>query len=200
MNITIENMQIVRLPTPEEIRNLRVRAGLTQKKLAELAGVTQAYIAKIEKGQADPKLSTLQRILHAIESEISSSYPVTVGEIATQPVIYVRPTDTVKKSVELMERHNISQLPVIEGGKQIGAISETNLLKRVASGEKLNTLLNQRVSKIMGPPFPIVDRTTDIRRIYTMLEEHPAVLVTEREKIIGIITRADIFKLRRRMR
>lgn len=35
---------------------------ITQKQLAELTGIDQADISKIETGNANPKLSTLQRI------------------------------------------------------------------------------------------------------------------------------------------
>jgi len=36
---------------------------LTQKKLAEMAGVSQAHVAKIEQGKVDPRLSTVNKIL-----------------------------------------------------------------------------------------------------------------------------------------
>jgi predicted transcriptional regulator len=51
----------------EEIRAMRMKLGLTQTQLAQLAGVTQAYIAKIEAGKADPRVSTLEKILAALE-------------------------------------------------------------------------------------------------------------------------------------
>ena len=44
-----------------EIKKLRKKFGITQKELAEKAGVTQAYIAKLENKQIDPKLSLLTR-------------------------------------------------------------------------------------------------------------------------------------------
>ncbi|MHA1431033.1 MAG: helix-turn-helix domain-containing protein, partial [Candidatus Freyarchaeota archaeon] len=54
-----------RLPTPEDIKRLRKKVGLTQTELAEKAGVSQSLIARIESGSVDPRLSTLQRILNA---------------------------------------------------------------------------------------------------------------------------------------
>lgn len=193
-------MKVARLPTPQEIRQLRVKAGFTQKKLAELVGVTQAYIAKIESGQADPKLSTLKKILEAIETKSSASRHVAAGEIATRPVIAVKPQAPVKKAIRLMEEHNISQIPVLESGAQVGSISETTLIRLVGAGEKLETLLERKVSEVMEVPFPVVSQDIDLSLIYPLLEERPAVLVAERGKIVGILTRADIFKLGEKMR
>ena len=45
------------IPSPEDIRRMRIRAGLTQKELAERAGVSQSLIARIERGSVDPRLS-----------------------------------------------------------------------------------------------------------------------------------------------
>ncbi|HIQ55845.1 MAG TPA: helix-turn-helix domain-containing protein, partial [Pyrodictium sp.] len=53
----------MRIPTPEELRKLRLKAKLTQRELAKRAGVSQSLIARLERGQVNVRLSTLQRIL-----------------------------------------------------------------------------------------------------------------------------------------
>lgn len=40
----------------------RKESGLTQKQLAEKTGITQADISRLEKGNANPSLRTLQRL------------------------------------------------------------------------------------------------------------------------------------------
>ncbi len=47
------------------LRELRQERGLSQRRLAELAGVTQPTIVAIERGQREPSLSLLSRILEA---------------------------------------------------------------------------------------------------------------------------------------
>jgi transcriptional regulator with XRE-family HTH domain len=44
----------------------RTRRGLTQAQLAEAIGVAQPRIARIERGDANPRLMTLARIAHAL--------------------------------------------------------------------------------------------------------------------------------------
>jgi predicted transcriptional regulator len=49
------------------VREARQKAGLTQTRLTELAGLTQQYIARIEAGQINPTLATMAavaRVLH----------------------------------------------------------------------------------------------------------------------------------------
>lgn len=45
------------------LANARAKLGLTQKQLASRAGVSQAYIAKLEGGEANPTLDTIGSLL-----------------------------------------------------------------------------------------------------------------------------------------
>jgi transcriptional regulator with XRE-family HTH domain len=51
----------------ENIRRLRKQKGWTQTDLAERAGVRIAHISNMEQDQGDPKLSTLRKLLTALE-------------------------------------------------------------------------------------------------------------------------------------
>ena len=50
-----------------QIRKLREARGLTQSELAEKAGVTREYIARLEAGRYDPSLSTIERLAKALK-------------------------------------------------------------------------------------------------------------------------------------
>jgi predicted transcriptional regulator len=180
----------------EEIRAMRMKLGLTQTQLAQLAGVTQAYIAKIEAGKADPRVSTLEKILAALGRAAPKKRTV-AGEIMTSPIIYIKPTDKIRKAVRLMESHGISQLPVLDKFAQVGSISETTLMRKIADRIDLSKLMLQKVEKVMEGPFPAVDRGTDVDTVYRLLEHSPAVLVVERGRPAGIVTKADVLKLAR---
>jgi transcriptional regulator with XRE-family HTH domain len=51
------------------LRRARAQKGLTQRQVAELAGVPQSSIAKIESGARQPTLPVLTRILVALDLE-----------------------------------------------------------------------------------------------------------------------------------
>lgn len=49
------------------VREARRRAGFTQRELAAKSGIPQETIARIERGRADPRVMTLDRLLEACE-------------------------------------------------------------------------------------------------------------------------------------
>jgi transcriptional regulator with XRE-family HTH domain len=55
------------------LRQLRDQRGLSQRALAEKAGISREYLARLETGRQDPTLSTLEKIARALK--------VTVGAI-----------------------------------------------------------------------------------------------------------------------
>ncbi len=182
----------IRIPSPKDLRKLRIKAGLTQKELARRAGVSQSLIARIEKGDINPRLSTLQKILEVINEALEESEDIT--KIMHSPVITLKPDDLVEKAVKLMDRYGISQIPVVDDqGKIIGTVIDTTLLKRVLE-EKSEVLFKRKVSEVMDPPLPTLPPSTKISTVSLLLFEYPAVLIVDKGKIIGIITKIDLIK------
>lgn len=182
-------MAQVRLPTPEEVRRLRKIAGLTQKELANRAHVSQSLIARIEAGQVDPRLSTLQKILSAITSTEEKNL---AQHIMNKPVISVDVTDRARKAVDLMKKHDVSQLPVLRGKRVVGSIQEATLVKRLLLSRDPWKVYSGFVQDIMEAPFVTVDPTAGLNEILTLLGEgHPAVLVLDEGILVGIITKID---------
>jgi transcriptional regulator with XRE-family HTH domain len=59
----------------EVLRDARRRAGLTQTGLAELTGTSQATISAYERGEKEPTLATLDRLLTATGRRLSVRGP-----------------------------------------------------------------------------------------------------------------------------
>lgn len=173
------------LITGDMLKKLRTEAGLTQKKLAEFAGVSQAHIAKIERGKVDPRLSTINKILQVLTEGKERK----CQDIMTKGVLFARPEDYIFKVSEEMVRHAISQMPVLSGNKIVGTITEESIIRNLSSN-----IANEKAKNVMGPPLPTVSEETEIDAIRPVLERHQGVLVTRGKEVVGIITRSDLLK------
>jgi predicted transcriptional regulator len=180
------------LPTPEDIKKRRIALHLTQNELAKRAGVSQPLIARIEAGDVDPRLSTLQKIFAAFE-EIEKEQ-VLAKDIMHLSVVHTTPEDTVDSAVSLMEKEGFSQVPVLDKGVPVGSISTDTVVHYMLDNKQKN-LASMPVKDIMMEPFPTVSPTTDANTVSHLLEKHPAVLVVEYGKVIGVITKHDIMRL-----
>jgi transcriptional regulator with XRE-family HTH domain len=49
-----------------QLKKLRAARGMTQEALAEKAGISRTYIARLELGQQDPTLGTLEKLAKAL--------------------------------------------------------------------------------------------------------------------------------------
>jgi CBS domain-containing protein len=75
-------------------------------------------------------VSSVLQFRRSAEREWLGSVPVRA--VMSANVITAAPDDTVHTSVELMLRHRIGCLPVVEHGKLVGLISETDCLRHLA--------------------------------------------------------------------
>src|SRR5215467_789972 len=96
---------------------------------------------------------------------------------------------TVEQAASLMREHDISQLPVIEGGEVVGSISETRILDILVSDPVAK---RKPVAEYMEKPFPVIAENASIDEIaHNMDHQNPAVLV-KRGSGFDIITKSDL--------
>lgn len=182
------------IPSPEELRLLRIRAGLTQAELAERAGVSQSLIARIESGKVNPRVSTLVRIYQALEEFMEEE--LTACEVMSSPVVHVLPSASLLEVARLMWEKGFSQLPVLdeEGSENLGTVFDDDVLRAFIRENARASMLT--AADVMSDPLSIVSCSTKVRSIARMLGRGlPAVLVEDEMKIVGIITKSDIAKL-----
>jgi len=178
----------------EEIKRKRKKLGITQKKLAELVGVSQPLIARIESGDLDPKLSLVKRIFEVL-GELEGK-GINARKIMTTPVISVSPDDKIMDIVDLMRERGFSQLPVLKDGAKLGCITESTILSVIMTSG-IDGAESMTVKEVMEDPLPEISPTETLESISKMLINNPALLVVENGKIIGIVTKHDIMKAMR---
>ena len=105
-------------------------------------------------------------------------------------VVSVAPGDSIADAVELLRRYGISQTPVIENGKIVGSLTENLLLRHLAGGEPLESMV---VRDVQGPPFAELHASVHAHEAYTLFSSGQyAVAVMNGEVLEGIVTKSDL--------
>ena len=177
----------------EEIKTFRKSLDMTQSELSKPSGVSQSLIARIESGRVDPAFSKAEKIFDALNKAKSKKIDLTAGKIMRKDIITIRSQEKITKAASIMKRKNISQLPVIEKEKLVGTVSEKDISHSISEEPK-----NLFVKDIMSDSLPLVSINTKIEMLSELLDYYPAVLVTEKGRMKGIVCRSDVLKLVRR--
>ncbi|MFC2136385.1 CBS domain-containing protein, partial [Bacteroidota bacterium] len=105
-------------------------------------------------------------------------------------VISCAEEDFVKDIIQTMKKHEISQLPVMKDSMVIGVVSETRIIEFfLKTGDK-----ELKVKEVMGDVPPIVSLNTEESVISNLLKFFSLVLVQDKGKFKGLITRSDILR------
>jgi len=180
------------IPTPEEIRTRRMKLKLTQTELATMAGISQSMIARIESDSVDPRVSTLRRIVDVLSESGKPAYRA--KDVMHVEVFSVEPGDPISRAVEIMEKNDVSQLPVIDGEVPVGCISESAIVSALEEGGMPGSGARP-VREFMEPGFPTVPLEADVRDVVHLLRENHAVLVLDAGRVAGVITKHDLIPL-----
>jgi len=54
-----------------KLKKLRSERGLSQRALAERAGISREYLARLETARQDPTLTTLEKLAHALRVDVT---------------------------------------------------------------------------------------------------------------------------------
>lgn len=106
-------------------------------------------------------------------------------------LITVASSDTIESAVKLMNKMNISQVPVTIDGRIIGSLNESLMYAKVVANPDIK---NNMVESIMQPAFPFVDISAPVDSLSAMItDNNPAVLVRDfKLDKTYIITRHDV--------
>ncbi|HNH73401.1 MAG TPA: pyridoxal-phosphate dependent enzyme, partial [Candidatus Obscuribacter sp.] len=107
------------------------------------------------------------------------------------PMITVKPDDTVQHAIDLMEKYQIDQLPVItEAGQNVGHINDLVAMQIVFERKHPEAT---HISSVMGRPYPQVDSDAEIDHVYRQFKLGTSmVILTKDGKAAGVLTKFDI--------
>jgi predicted transcriptional regulator len=182
------------LPRLEYIRQVRVRLGLTQRKLAGLTGISTSMINQIESGRCKPSYETARKIFELLSS-LEGQSSMKAGDICSRRLISVQKNDTLRVAIDRMRSNSISQIPVFDESRVVGIVSEDGLAKHMVEKAEKEGGRNLTISMIMEPPPPLVDLSTPAKALVPLVRFSKCVLVSENGGVVGIITHTDTLKM-----
>ncbi len=109
-----------------------------------------------------------------------------------QRLITLAPDQTVAEAIELMKKYDIENIPVMQDGKNIGAISAGGLFNKVLNDAGVKT---QTVLSIMENAYPDVAFDTPVERLSIFItKENGAVLSKDETGQYHVVTKYDIIQ------
>ena len=182
------------LPRIDSIKQIRLKIGITQKKLATMTGVSTSMINQIESGRSQPSYETAKRVFDSLASLEGKSSSHKAGDFCSKDVVKLKPSNTLHDAIKKMHESSISQIPIFNGQELVGVISEDGIVKHLADvGE--SELKNAKLADTMEPVPPIVDYDTPANVLVPLIRYSKCILVSKKSKIIGIITASDTLKM-----
>jgi cystathionine beta-synthase len=106
-------------------------------------------------------------------------------------MITIKPDDTVQMAIEIMQKYEIDQLPVVTAaGQNVGHINDLITMQIVYERKHPETTT---VSSVMGRPFPQLDVDSEIDRVYKQFKlGSNMVILTKEGKACAVLTKFDI--------
>jgi cystathionine beta-synthase len=130
------------------------------------------------------------------ENRLLERFDPTVREVlehgngSLPSLLTVEESTPVREAVSLIRQYDVSQIPVLRRGRNVGVLQEGRLLRAIIED---NSVLDRPASEVMDPPLPeiSVQETTDRVREH-LSQRDAAVLVRDGDDLVGILTRYDL--------
>lgn len=110
---------------------------------------------------------------------------------SSDQVVAASPKDKVRDVIGRMKTHGISQLPVVEAGRLVGAVAEVDLLRFLVSGE---SSLDGAVGPLVSSDYATVSPATKIELLQGLLSDARMAIVVDAGNVVGVVTKIDLIE------
>ena len=140
--------------------------------------VSDAWLRQHGFLQADWELGTMSDILRSIGHR----------ELVTLDV-----EGEVGRATKLFKEHGISQIPVLDGGRLVGILTELDVMRELVSGKASATTT---VAEAMVRKVSTVQLNESAGALLSIFEQGEVALVVDHERrLMGIITKMDLIDI-----
>ena len=188
----------IRIPTPVELSDEDIYDAMKQ-----ISGYLDITLGDFKEIYGLAFQLAVNRLTEAVKAT----------DIMNPDVVYVTPETPLKEVAEIMGRHNISGVPVVdEGRKVIGIISEKDFLSHMGMQKNITfmgvvakclmgngcmavDIRGKSAGDIMTTPAITVYEEASIMEVDSLMKKHRVnrvPVLNKKDKLIGIVTRTDL--------
>lgn len=147
------------------------------------------YLSKVYNDSWVAEQGLMDRELHGDLRDLIARTP---GDAVT-----VGPDDTLLTAYNRMRQTDVSQLPVLDDGRLIGLIDESDLLEAVED-RRQDARFRQPVSTAMTAKLNTLQAAEQLDALLPIFERDEVAIVMEGREFLGLITRIDLINYLRR--
>ena len=116
-----------------------------------------------------------------------------VSAVMSTKVVTVKTTDKVSKALQMMVRHKIGSIIVVDKGKPVGILTERDVSTRMARGQNVRGMA---VGRVASKPLVTISPSAEVwRAVEQMVRKDIRRLpIMEGDRLVGIITERDVFR------
>lgn len=117
---------------------------------------------------------------------------VLAGDIMTRKPVTVVLQTSAQDIAKMMSKKRVGTVIVIQGGKPVGIVTDTDLTKRIVAGAKNPKKL--KAKDIMTTPLIYSPPSTKVGDVVSKMKKHriKRIPIIEKGKLLGILTTTDI--------
>ncbi len=155
-----------------------------------MADDSLSSLVVVDKGSVTG-IITEKDFLEKVVAKGKSSLDVKVRDVMSCPVISVSPQATVLEAGKIVDEKQVKRLPVVDGSKLVGIVSQTDLIRVLTSYG-----MWRDVSEIMTKNVATVQRGATAAEAAAVMAEKriSGIVVMQAGKIVGIMTERDLLK------
>ncbi|MES2340366.1 MAG: pyridoxal-phosphate dependent enzyme [Pseudomonadota bacterium] len=168
------------------------REQTTPKRVVTLVCDTGSkYLSKVYNDSWLAEQGLTARALHGDLRDLIARTPSEGGAVT------VGPTDTLLTAYNRMRQADVSQLPVLDDGRLIGLIDESDLLDAIEE-RRPDKRFSQPVSSAMTAKLHTLQAHEPLEALLPIFDKDHVVLVLDGREFLGLITRIDLINYLRR--
>jgi CBS domain-containing protein len=128
-----------------------------------------------------------------------------VADLMSKRIVTAKPEVTISETEKMMIRHGFRRLPLVSDHKLVGMVTVMDILRFFGSGEVFKHLQSGTIDQVLQTPVLetatkdvfTIESEADVGEAAKIMREKNigSVPVVENEKLVGIITERDFFRL-----